>query len=332
MNSSFINSQLFLATQSLRKRLIGGLFGLLAVSALFAQPANEPLLTRSTPVEPNLLFILDTSGSMGNSFVYSQAFRAATDACGDDEIRDSSPFVNLLYYDPRKRYRIGRDDSGALRSNASIDSDSKIEVYLPIGWNNGFTGAGSFNPNNSTLRSQLCDRARYIRYEVTSTNRFFLGGQTNVTATEVFTNPFGTKSLLRTDCAGTICTATEERQNIANWRQFHSTRQLAARTGAGEAFANVPTTFRLGYGTIFATSTSNYSTMTAFPTARNSFYTWINGLGTGGNTPLRSALDTAGRYYSQQANTGPWGSKPWDPPSSETAASHVSCRRSFSIL
>jgi type IV pilus assembly protein PilY1 len=311
-------------------------FGLLALAscAVFAQPAQEPLLTRSTPVQPNLLYILDTSGSMRDDFIYSQAFRSGTGACGDLEIRNSSPYVNFLYYDPRKRYRPGRTNTGGVGTNAVIQGTSRIEVYLPNGWDSAppFSTAGSFNPTTSTSRSDICDRARYVRYEVTNEDKFFRGGVTNATATEVATNPFGTKNVRRTDCAGTVCTVTEERQNIANWRAFHRTRQLAARTGSGEAFANVPETFRFSYGTIFATAPANFPVIREFPLARDNFYTWINGLGANGVTPLRSALNAAGRYYQQTTNTGPWGSRPWDPPSGETSASHVSCRRNFAIM
>jgi type IV pilus assembly protein PilY1 len=303
------------------------------VCTVFAQPAQEPLLTRSTPVQPNLLFILDTSGSMGGNTVFSQAFRSATGACGNETIRNNSPYVNFLSYDPRKRYRPGRTDTGAVGTNATVDATSDVVIYLPIGWDAtpAFSILGSFNPATSTSRNDICDATKYIRYEVSDTDRFYTGGTTTATATEVSTNPFGTKSIRRTDCAGTVCTVAEERQNIANWRAFHQTRQLAARTGTTEAFANVPETFRLSYATIFATSPANFPVIREFPLARNNFYTWINGLGTNGVTPLRSALDSAGRFYSQTTNTGPWGSRPWDPPSSETSASHVSCRRNLSM-
>lgn len=299
----------------------------------FAQPAQEPLLTRSTPVQPNLLYILDTSGSMGGSVVESQAYRAGTGACGDDEIRTSSPYVNLLYYDPRKRYRPGRTNTGDAGTNAAIDGNADVEVYLPNGWNAApaFSTAGSFNPLASNSRVDICTRANYVRYQVSNLGTFYIGGTTRDTATATATNPFGTKAPARVDCAGAVCTFDEERQNVANWRAFHRTRQLAARTGTGEAFANVPTTFRLSYGTIFATAPASFPVIQEYPLARTDFYTWINGLGVNGNTPLRSALDSAGRYFQQTTNNGPWASTPWSP-TSEAAASHVSCRRNFSIL
>lgn len=303
--------------------------------AAFAQPAQEPLLTRSTPVQPNLLYILDTSGSMGENFVHSQAFRSATGVCGNNTIRDSSPYVNFLYYDSRKRYRPGRTNTGALGTDAAVGANSAAVVYLPIGWNStpAFSSAGSFNPDASTSKVDICDSNKYIRYEVRNNDNFY-AGVVPVTNTPIISlvNPFGTKSVRRTDCAASVCTITEERQNIANWRAFHRTRQLAARTGSTEAFANVPTTFRLSYATIFATAPASFPVIQEFPLARDNFYSWINGLGVGGVTPLRSAIDSAGRYYSQTSNTGPWGSRPWDTSSSEHTAAQVSCRRNFAIM
>jgi len=59
-----------------------------------------------------------------------------------------------------------------------------------------------------------------------------------------------TKYPARTDCAGTVCTRDEERQNYANWFTYYRTRNLLARGSIGEAFALSEDTFRLGWGRI----------------------------------------------------------------------------------
>src|SRR5690554_5464938 len=45
-------------------------------------------------------------------------------------------------------------------------------------------------------------------------------------------------------------------------------------------------------------------------------------------TPLRRALDDAGRYFSARDNRGPWGTVP----GSNVGADHLQCRQSFTIL
>ena len=43
---------------------------LLCAQAAFAEPAQNPLLTRGSMVEPNIVFMIDDSGSMAAKFLY----------------------------------------------------------------------------------------------------------------------------------------------------------------------------------------------------------------------------------------------------------------------
>jgi type IV pilus assembly protein PilY1 len=328
-----------------RRSRIQNLLALVTISSAFGigasafgQLAKEPLLARSSPVAPNLLFVLDNSGSMGGSVVEALAYARAAGACGNGAIASNSPYVNLLRYDPQKRYLPTRTNAGDPGANAVVDNTSTVEIYLPIGWNDSppfTTSIGRFNPNASLSRVDICNATNYVGVQVgtgaTVGNPEWRVNIANAGWVTVASNPFGNKSPSRIDCAAAICTHAEERQNIANWRAYHRTRQLAARSGAGEAFSRVPTTFRLGWGDIYATTAGNFSVMNDFPNAKNGFYTWLNGLALLGGTPLRASLNAAGLYYSQDTNAGPWGNTPANP-GSETSASHLSCRKSFTIL
>lgn len=150
----------------------------------------------------------------------------------------------------------------------------------------------------------------------------------------------------RVDCAGTSCTYEEEIQNFANWYTYYRNRALTAIAGGLEAFAGVPSNFRVGYGRINQTNnvaidgvnsralirgvrpfvddeTNNYKT---------EFYDWLAGsTKPSGSTPLRRAMDDIGKYFQRKDNKGPWGNKPgFDDGANESE--HVACRRSIHVL
>lgn len=140
-------------------------------------------------------------------------------------------------------------------------------------------------------------------------------------------------------------TLDEEKVNYATWYSFHRTRIKVAKAGASEAFSQVGTNVRMGFDTIWndpnghddvvsntaapimpipVSSDGGLFRNTTTPTVSNNRTTWFNYLqGAVGEqgTPLKGALQRAGRYYSDSANTGPWG-----------PASQISCRQSFAIL
>lgn len=321
------------ALPSLRFKAAYALFAaLICITALpmpgLAQPATEPLLTRSSAVRPNLLFVLDDSGSMDFSQVYARHYVAATGSCEDDEFAEQSPINNLLYYNPSKRYEPGFDNTGTQRANATVPSGGSwddLDIYIP-------KAGQSTAILNLTTKNNICKDNRYDEIRVRSSNFRLNGSNTS-------TNPF-TYNTNRTDCAANPCTHAEEKQNITNWRRYHDTRLKAAKTGVAKAFATQPDTFRVGYTTIHVgnangtgSGNSKLNGVKDYYLAKNDFYTWLNGFNASGATPLRKALDIAGQYYSRTDNNGPWAHSPWLSNSEgETSAQHLSCRRNFTIL
>lgn len=301
-----------------------GAFALLLATcgALFAQPATEPLLTRSASVRPNLLMMLDTSGSMAGTEVYARHYELATGSCSGSGTSSAnakqSPVNNLLTYDPSKRYEPAFDNDGNQLANASVSTYfSALTVYLPK--------SGQNIPGLAT-RSEICKSNRYDAIQVQST-RF------NVNGTNTTTYPFAT-SPNRTDCAGG-CTLVDEKQNIANWNRWHSTRMDAAKVGTGKAFTAQPDTFRLGYTTIYpgGSGLNQLTGVKDFNLAKTEFFTWLNSLQPTNNTPLRKALDAAGQYYSRTDKNGPWAHSPWKTNSEgEAIKDQLSCRRNYTIL
>lgn len=333
IKNSLKRTFLSLALPDLRFRAAHVLYAALLCITVFpipglAQPATEPLLTRGAAVRPNLLLVLDDSGSMNGGQVYARHYVVATDSCDDDKFANQSPINNLLYYNPAKRYEPGFSNTGTQLANASVPSGggwNNLDIYTPQ------AGQSAAIPNLTT-KTSICKANRYDEITV-ERSKFTLNGA------DTSTNPF-TYNANRTDCAANPCTLPEEKQNITNWRTYHNTRLKAAKTGVARAFTAQPDTFRVGYTTIHVGNANGSGSgnlklngVKDYYLAKTDFYTWLNDLSASGDTPLRKALDITGQYYSRIDNNGPWAHSPWLSNSEgETSAQHLSCRRNFTIM
>ncbi len=129
----------------------------------------------------------------------------------------------------------------------------------------------------------------------------------------------------------------DELTNIATWYSYYRTRIKTAKGGASEAFATLGRLNRVGYTPINVrpAGLSATGTTTVIPVDTNGGLfeagnktTWFNSLQNevvkNGSTPLRTALDAVGKYYTRQDAKGPWGPG--------ATADQISCRQNFSIL
>lgn len=147
-----------------------------------------------------------------------------------------------------------------------------------------------------------------------------------------------TKYPARTDCAGSVCTRTEERQNYANWFTYYRTRNLLARGALAEAFSDATNNFRLGYGRINKASSSIDGVSTTVieagvrdftSTRKTELFNWLYALPANGGTPLRGAMQSVGNYYSRTDNKGPWTDSPGN---TNDTSTDKACRRAYQIM
>lgn len=116
-----------------------------------------------------------------------------------------------------------------------------------------------------------------------------------------------------------------QKTNYANWYSYYRTRMLAMRSGAGRAFSKIdPTRFRVGFSTIHNTGTSDGSEFLNIRdfdggTQKSDFFSKLYGTATGGYTPLRPALERAGKYFANKL-------------SGQTDPVQYSCQRNYAIL
>jgi len=163
-------------------------------------------------------------------------------------------------------------------------------------------------------------------------------------------------------CQQRFLNTDEEKQNFANWYSYYRTRNYASKAGIGRAFEQLDPSVRLGWGLINkknSVSIDGKSVNTVVqgvrtfdqarkreflewlykvqPAAMNRSPVFISTLNTtekdAGGTPLRRALDHAGRYYDRTdgSNLGPWADNPANPGTAATEKA-AACRKSFTVL
>ncbi|WP_404360019.1 pilus assembly protein [Methylotuvimicrobium sp. KM1] len=370
---------------------LGLLFGL-----LLSMPVRADLDLAQTPlfltpgVDPNIMFILDDSGSMqfetmpdGLTNLFDEGCctdyimwvyprRAGLHGDGDysnatrvpsftsDSIMGRayrSSLVNTLYYNPAITYRPWLNADGSQMANADPsaapnrplfpehdtrnlttnntqsarwvddrvdDHDSESRTFYPAVYST-YTGpaiadlSAAIADSNSALWDDI---NHYTLTEIKSANAPFTGeGREN-----------------RTDCAAApSCTYNEEIQNFANWYSYHRNRIFASRFGIGKAFSTQTNSIRVGYGTINKGSTTidGQATGTVIKgvrpfsgSSRNDFYDelYTNNIPPQG-TPLRTALQGAGQYFSRTDSSGPWSTTP-----GQSGGEDLECRHSYTIL
>ncbi|KAB2912827.1 MAG: pilus assembly protein PilY [Dechloromonas sp.] len=326
---------------------------------------NIPLQAINS-AEPNIMMILDDSGSMqwdympedinGITNPINYIYPTTTQIYGGSiyanytvdtnaanrwtrMLRSSS--INRLYYDPTITYTPWSNFDGTLWAPAN-----PLQAFH----NPAIQGAGFRN-----LTVNLTENATWMNDNgsYTTQNRtyypatYFLYNGGTITAAASYTTvqiisttPTYPKAATRTDCTtlANNCTYNEEIQNFANWYSYHRSRVLTARGGIGRAFANQGTNIRVGFAAINKGSTAIdgvsarrvVSGVRKFTgTDRSNFFTALYGRTIPQQgTPLRQALDDVGQYYSRADALGPWSNTP----GIAGGGTELTCRQSYSIL
>ena len=253
-----------------------------------------------------------------------------------------------------------RDDTGTVYRRFNLESDyiptdnmSMLFGVIPFG-----RISGNFDTDESTefLPDAPAGRASYYVCSPSAWKNY----------------PFASSDSNNYDadlCVQRFITTDEEKQNFANWYAYYRTRNQASKAGIGRAFEKLDSSVRVGWGLINKNSSAdidgrNVNTLIegvrTFDQARKKqFLDWLYKVqpaamrnepvfvssipraeNEGGSTPLRRALDQAGRYFDRSdsndrpdgsSNLGPWADDPTRPGTSDTEKA-AACRKSFTIL
>lgn len=338
-------------------RVTPGLAAFLAT--LLALPATAGIsvptdpLTTGARLEPNILFVLDDSGSMAETFM--------PDGLPNDWSRSAYP-RNTIYYNPATTYQpwvdaAGNAMTGGMTYGAAYDSATHASgaINLLAGTRTYYVPKDLAN----TAAAYLSDQANYYRYQIRQTTG-------RVVRSELQNNVSGNEGVTGVGCSAsgtggqwknctyarpTGRTEADERINFAIWYSYHRTRGKVAKAGAGRAFAQLGGDMRVGFRTIHkrynagiagnpitqakpipVLSTANEGLFVDDPSApggairnRTFWYDRLYNTTADDVTPLRDALNEAGSYFeTDDTATGPWGP--------QSGVNQYACRQNFTIL
>ena len=314
-------------------------------------------LQSSAPVAPNIMFILDDSGSMGNTFMPApEATSDAAPSTSGPNIGPQTYARNGIYYNPATEYDPWKTANGTPLVDTpygAVYNDGKLASAV-----SGVTNLASaiqvyYVPKTAdkTL-AYVNNPANYYKYalatngEVWRSERLTYVGPTppNNTAAhgcDTSTAGVGWRGCTRVTPTGRSEPA--ERQNFATWYSFHRTRTKTAKAGASDAFSDLGSNYRVGFTTIWGgnlvgptrtpfnipvTTDSGLFRDNALTTPvtynRTTWYNNLQKADANGSTPLQGALQTAGNYFSRTDSAGPYGP--------DALASQLACRQNFAIL
>lgn len=277
-----------------------GLCGLVAMAfspAVWADAADlapAPLETSlQAVVKPNVMLILDDSGSMDRDYMPDDRTSSGGRCFGYFG-------YNRIFYNPNVTYALPRKADGSEFPNISFTA----------------AHADGFNPTSTTVDlSKLRNLSTPQLDRNDRDSKFYYSVYTKSGTPGCKDSDYSLVTQLNADAA---------KQNYANWYSYYRTRMLLMRTSVGQAFRLVDDKYRVGYTTISETGVSDGSQFLNVgdfdSTQKKAFFDKIYSANPSGWTPLRGALSKVGRYYANKAS-----GQSYDPV-------QYSCQQNFSIL
>ncbi|MCC5868348.1 MAG: pilus assembly protein PilY [Gammaproteobacteria bacterium] len=333
--------------------------------------ANSPLFVTSS-VEPNLMFIIDDSGSMQWEVMPDELttwfsvniaerlfwlYPRVNNLHGDGDYNNvhiplftgntaaliRSSHNNTVFYNPAVTYRPWSNPDGTLMPPASPTAAPNRPLF-PVYGTRDLTVEATHNRWRTDTGAASTATLTYFPAVYYHYNGGDIALESSYTRVEIrpLNAPFiGHGRENRSDCVlAPACTYAEEIQNFANWYTYHRNRIFASRAGIGSAFARFDGGMRVGYGTI----NHNRTTLTALD-------------GVNGRTVVRGVRTFTGaskiEFFDELYNrpipstgtplrralegAGEYFARsddrgPWSSTPGEAGGEDLSCRQSFSIL
>lgn len=288
------------------------------IVAAWSQPAisapvgisNIPLINTRVTVKPNLMFILDNSGSMARNFMpdelgngdngYTGKYGFWSSQCNGTAFNPNEPYTPPVRADgtsyPNAAFGAAYTDGYDTTSSTANLANRYYYIYTPttnspapMSWT--YSSSGAVDTSTTFYSECMSDigsapgSARFTQVIVTSTSA--------------------------------------EAQKYANWFSYYRTRRLLMRTATGLAFNGLSSDYRVGFTAISDTGItgSMFLDVADFDaTQRSDFYTKLYSTTGSGYTPLRASLSKVGRYFANAIS-----GQTYDP-------IEYSCQRNFALL
>ena len=294
--------------------------------------ATAPLITAAAVTTlPNLLFVLDDSGSMAwaNMPDASDSNVSVTFDYGYYGLRSSQ--CNGIYYNPSIVYQ----------PPVYADGTSYPDATFSSAWKDGYkTSSGTVNLSNNFkvegVYNRLDSSGPLLGGDTTGTAAYYFtysGTQTSATQKDYnsTTNTFYKECSSAKDTSpgkgvfAKVTVGESEQQNFANWYSYYRTRILAMKTAVGRAFKAFDGHYRVGFLAI--DNNTPFVNVSEFAgSQRTAWYNSLYNNTPSGGTPLRVALSTAGRLYAGKLKGTKIGTV------YATDPIQYSCQQNFTIL
>lgn len=318
--------------------VLAALLAIVIGPAVAEVPVDQSPLIVDEPLPPNIILMYDDSGSMYWSFLPDDIFGHK------DTYRAKSSAFNGLYYDPEVEYLPPQRWHGGRYPDSPFDNAPK----------NGFDPDSTrvdlsqeFRPTWYYPKGSLSDIYFSPSYTTYYINNEYAGGPERAYY-YIFTGTQESQKNYDSYYKKIVVDSGEE-QNFANWYSYYRTRELAAKSGIMNAFAQINPDFRVGFGSI-NNGASSYIANNASQSfvkegkrlagverfgsddqvgvQRKKLWDWLEMVNTTGGTPLRISLKAVGEYYDDENQ--PWESGYDD---GNTYSGEIySCRQSYAIL
>jgi type IV pilus assembly protein PilY1 len=266
-------------------------------SAALTNLADIPIANDATAVvKPNIMFILDDSGSMDRNYLPDSVSSFSSNA-------KKSKHCNALAYDPSITYKVPVDYAGNNYPTSSYTSAQR----------DGFDTAASPTKDNLTGSS-------YYKYTGSKPDLAF---SDSGFVTECTSGTSLTEVKMDSESA-------TQKENYANWYTYYRTRILLMKTAAGLAFQDVSDNYRVGFTVIsdpniVTTDDNKYLRIADFDAGqKETFYKKLYKATPDSSTPLRGALSKIGQLYA--------GKHGGAAIAAEDDPVQYSCQQNFTIL
>jgi type IV pilus assembly protein PilY1 len=314
--------------------------GLSLLATLFTTPIWAGVALPTSPLQtgarvpPNIMFILDDSGSMGQTDLDDPVIANIT-ANGFD-ISSLTFLSNTLHYNPKKTYRPWKNAQGNYLADTP-EGSAFSSTTLASGGTTDLTAADQTFYFPKPTMTVITDSSQYYRYRLKST----ANGGAIERCEQTFTTSWGWRACINETAlvwpslpAAVLRTPAEERANYANWYSYHRTRNKVAKAGASYAFSDLGEDIRVGFTTIWNRNTFNIPVATdnglfrdntiLATTNRTVWFDRLFNATASNGTPLKTALRRTGTYFEDTTAAGPYGPEP--------TATQLACRQNFAIL
>jgi Tfp pilus tip-associated adhesin PilY1 len=298
--------------------------------------SNNPIASStSAAVKPNIMLLMDASGSMARTHMPDELETTA----GPTSIGYKSSQCNVLYYNPAQVYTLPKRFDGtffpapafgaapyagfgayyAVADLSTTDLNSKFVAYD----NNTLDVVSPFPDTAQRAYYYVYTGAQTLKFDTQPCNQHDTGVTVAATGGGTWTKTFPTTAA--------------ELQNFAVWYSFYRTRISLIKSAASLAFSPLNDTKRVGFITVEPKDTPaaaainpiRYLPVNDFDAAQKNL--WFNKLFSQkpkGASPAREGLARVGRYYAgleDSINTGMAATGPNDP-------LQYACQQNFTIM